>query len=56
MDVRNNQIDKRAREKCRKTVAGAEERGTGAGKDLDVSQFSVRYKYLLWAHPAKARR
>jgi hypothetical protein len=22
----------------------------------DVSQFSVRYKYLLWARPAKARR
>ena len=21
----------------------------------DVSQYSVRYKYLLWAHPAKAR-
>jgi hypothetical protein len=23
---------------------------------FDVSQFSVRYKYLLWARPAKARR
>ena len=22
----------------------------------DVSQYSVRYKYLLWARPAKARR
>jgi len=22
----------------------------------DVSQFSVRYEYLLWARPAKARR
>ncbi len=23
---------------------------------VDVSQFSVRYEYLLWALPAKARR
>ncbi len=23
---------------------------------LDVSQYSVRYEYLLWARPAKARR
>ena len=23
---------------------------------IDVSQYSVRYEYLLWAHPAKARR
>jgi len=22
----------------------------------DIKQFSVRYEYLLWAHPAKARR
>ncbi len=22
----------------------------------DVSQYSVRYEYLLWARPAKARR
>ncbi len=24
--------------------------------DTDVSQYSVRYEYLLWARPAKARR
>jgi len=23
---------------------------------FDVSQYSVRYEYLLWARPAKARR
>jgi len=25
-------------------------------QQTDVSQFSVRYEYLLWARPAKARR
>ncbi len=25
-------------------------------QELDVGQFSVWYKYLLWARPAKARR
>ena len=24
--------------------------------EVDVSQYSVRYEYLLWARPAKARR
>jgi hypothetical protein len=29
---------------------------TGGALKPDVSQFSVRYEYLLWARPAKARR
>ncbi len=28
----------------------------GLFNDTDVSQYSVRYEYLLWARPAKARR
>jgi len=31
-------------------------RGGSTQRDGDVSQYSVRYEYLLWAHPAKARR
>ena len=29
---------------------------TTKNSKVDVSQYSVRYEYLLWARPAKARR
>ncbi len=35
---------------------GESDGGNSNGGGDDVSQFSVRYEYLLWARPAKARR
>jgi len=38
------------------TMATSRPNADSAKTDDDVSQYSVRYEYLLWARPAKARR